>query len=614
MKLVIDIEANDLYQKADDIFIISTLNVDTGKVTSFSDHDPTLPSLNDAFSYLERADLLIGHNVVRYDLPVIEKILGWTFPQEVAYDTMIMSKLNWFPRKTTFGRHSLKAWGNFLGTQKGDFKDFSEYSNEMREYCEQDLQVTYQVYQVLERERKSITRASAQRKVTYEDAIKLEHDISYWSAKQVANGWKVDKEGLWALIEKIGEEIIEIEKEVEPELGDMEILIDKEPKTPRYTKNGNYTQATARMLSELTGDYVDISDAQRESPPIEPGETFQRKQTVKARLGNQEHLKEFLYKIGWVPDDWNWKKIGGEFVKVSPKLTTKSLTALGKIGESIDMYFTLRARKSILEGWLDSIDTDDRLYGDVIDLGAASGRQTHKIIANIPSPKAKYGKEIRELMESDEDKILISADGASYQARIMAHFVKDEEFTREILAGDIHQKNADAIGCSRDKAKPFFFAWAFGAGGAKLGRILGVSAKEGANAKEKFLARWPQLAELTAKVQGAAERGYIKGIDGRRLYTPEAYKAFNYLIQGTEAILMKATIVKINEDFLRGKVEANQLLFYHDECTWELKKKTDVEYATLMIKHWFKEAPKLYGVDIMEAGDIKAGNTYMEVH
>ena len=77
---------------------------------------------------------------------------------------------------------------------------------------------------------------------------------------------------------------------------------------------------------------------------------------------------------------------------------------------------------------------------------------------------------------------------------------------------------------------------------------------------------------------------------------------------------MKATIVKINEDFLRGKVEANQLLFYHDECTWELKKKTDVEYATLMIKHWFKEAPKLYGVDIMEAGDIKAGNTYMEVH
>jgi DNA polymerase I-like protein with 3'-5' exonuclease and polymerase domains len=615
MKLVIDIEANELYHKVTDIFIISTLNIDTGETISYSDHDPTLPSLDDAFEYLTTAEQLIGHNIVRYDLPVIEKVLGWTFSLDKCYDTMIMSKLNWFPRKTTYGRHSLKAWGNFLGTHKGEFNEFGKYSTEMKEYCEQDLQVTYQVYQVLEKERKSITRASAHRKVTYDTAIKLEHEISYWSAKQISNGWKVDKEGLWSLIEKIGEEIYEIEERVEPKLGDMEILIDKEPKTPRYTKNGNYTQATARMLSEWKGDYVDISDAHKETPPIKPGEEFQRKQTVKARLGNQEHLKEFLYKIGWTPDDWNWKKVGGEFVKVSPKLTTKSLTALGDIGVDIDMYFTLRARKSILEGWLDAIDErDDRLYGDVVDLGAASGRQTHKIIANIPSPKAKYGKEIRELMKSEPEKTLISADGASYQARIMAHFVGDEEFTQEILAGDIHQKNADAIGCSRDKAKPFFFAWAFGAGGAKLGRILGVSAKEGAEAKDKFLARWPQLADLTAKVQGAAERGYIKAIDGRRLYAPEAYKAFNYLIQGTEAILMKATVVKINEQFQQDNIKANQLLFYHDECTWELEDPGQVKEAESIIKHWFEEAPKLYGVTIMEAGDIKSGNTYMEVH
>jgi len=496
MKLVIDIEANGLYDEAKEIFIISTMNTRTGEVISYSDHDPELENLSEALTPLSEAEELIGHNLLRYDLPVIEKLLGWTFPTSKIFDTLIMSRLNWFSRSTTYGRHSLKAWGIFLKEPKTDFKEFDKYSKEMLAYCEQDVLVNKKVYDILIREINSISRESENRKVKYKTAIQLEHELSFWSAKQVTNGWKINQEAMENLITKIGIEINEIEKEVEPQLGTMEVLIDKEPKTPRYTKNGHYTVATARMLSEERGEYIDTSDALKDEPPIAPGETFQRKQIVEARLGNQEHLKTFLNSIGWVPDDWNWKKIDGEFVKVSPKLTTKSLKALGNIGEKIDMYFTLRARKSILEGWRECIQ-DGRLYGDAIDLGAASGRQTHKAIANIPSPKAKYGSEIRQLLVSPEDKILISADGASYQARIMAHFVKDQEFTDEILGGDIHQKNADAIGCSRDLAKPFFFAWAFGAGGGKLGRILGVEARDGTAAKEKFLARWPQLATLT---------------------------------------------------------------------------------------------------------------------
>ena len=612
MKLVIDIEANGLYDEATEIFVISTMDVMTGEIISYSDHDPSIENLNEAHAPLLAAEKLIGHNLLRYDLPVISKLLGWEFSLDKVFDTLIISRLNWFPRKTTYGRHSLKAWGIFLKENKLDFKEFDKYSKSMLTYCEQDVAVTKKVYDVLLKEIRSISRESETKLVQYLDAIKLEHSLSYWSNKQVINGWRINQEAMENLITKIGIEINEIEGEVEPQLGTMEVLIDKEPKTPRYTKNGHFTVATARMLSEEREEYIDTSDALKEKPPIAPGETFQRKQIVEARLGNQEHLKTFLYSIGWEPNDWNWKKVNGEFTKVSPKLTTKSLKALGNIGEKIDMYFTLRARKSVLEGWRECIQ-NERLYGDVIDLGAASGRQTHKAIANIPSPKAKYGAEIRELLVCPEDRTLISADGASYQARIMAHFVKDQEFTNEILGGDIHQKNADAIGCSRDLAKPFFFAWAFGAGGGKLGRILGVESKQGSAAKEKFLARWPQLATLTERVQRSAERGYIKGLDGRRIYTPEAYKSFNYLIQGSEAILMKATIVKINEMFKEECLDAKQLLFYHDECTWEIKP-DNVEKATEIIAYCFKEAPKKYGVTIMEAGDIKTGNNYLEVH
>jgi len=609
MKLVIDIEANGLYNEAETIYLISTLDIETGKIVSFSDHDDQLKSLTEAKDYLDSSDQLIGHNLLRYDLPVIKKILGWVFPVEKIYDTLIMSRLNWFSRKTTYGRHSLKAWGTFLGDSKGDFKDFSFYSKDMLEYCEQDVKVNLKIYEALEKERRRIEEQS---KGKYPGAITLEHKLSYWSSLQVENGWMINEKELDNLINKISLEIKAIEEHVEPQLGTMEILIDREPKSPRYTKNGHYTVATARMLSEATGEYVDTSDALRDEPPIKPGETFQRKQIVKARLGNQDHLKEFITKIGWEPDEWNWKKVDGNFIKVSAKLTTKSLEKLGLIGTNIDSYFTLRARKSILEGWKEHIIAD-RLYGDVIDLGAASGRQTHKIVANIPSPNAKYGAEFRSLLTCPTNKTLISADGASYQARIMAHFVNDPEFTEEILAGDIHQKNADAIGCERKLAKPFFFAWAFGAGGAKLGRILGVSSKQGAEGKERFLKRWPQLANLTEKVQSAAERGYLKGVDGRRIYTPEAYKAFNYLIQGTEAILMKATIVDINEKFYTAKIDAKQLLFYHDECTWEILPE-DATKAHEIIKECFANSPKKYGVTIMEAGDIKTGKNYMEVH
>ena len=87
------------------------------------------------------------------------------------------------------------------------------------------------------------------------------------------------------------------------------ITIDKEPKTAKYKKNGEYTSVSARLLSDYLGKYVDVSDALSDNPPIKPHEEFQRKETVEARLGNQEHLKEFLYTIGWQPSQWNWKKI-----------------------------------------------------------------------------------------------------------------------------------------------------------------------------------------------------------------------------------------------------------------------------------------------------------------
>ena len=606
-----DIEANGFQDVADKIWVSVMRNLDTQELHVFSDYDDKYPNLSESFKLLDEATEIIAHNGMRYDRVVLEKVTGYSIDRNKIVDTVIFSRLNDFHRKKTNRRHSLKALAIQAGEeQKQDYQGgFDNYSDEMVEYCIADVDANISVYNLLMREYKEIKKSSP----NYDDSINIEHQVAYWSSKQVENGWEIDEALLNNTIIKIKGEIDDIEKRVEPQLGKLTITIDKEPKTAKYKKNGEYTAVSARLLSDYLGRYVDVSDSLSSSPPIKPGDEFVRTETVDARLGNQDHLKEYLYSIGWEPTQWNWKKVNNEFQKVSPKLTTDSLTPLGTIGNDIDKFFTLRARHSILTGWKEHIH-DGRLYGDVIDIGAATGRQTHKIIANIPSPKAAYGSEIRSMFITPKDKVLISADGAGYQARVVAHFGRDKEMSDEILNGDIHQKNADAIDCTRSDAKPFFFAFLFGAGGLKLGTILGRSAQAGNKAKAAFLGRWPALAELTDKVKNVAQqRGYLRGLDGRRIYTEESYKAFNYLIQGTEAILMKRTIVRINEAFEKEGIEAKQLLFYHDECTWEVSPEDAIK-AEPIIRKWFIDAPKELGVEIMEAGDCKIGSNYLEVH
>jgi len=603
--IIVDIETDGLLTELTSIWCIAIKEVN-GSTLSFSDYDDNLPNNAEAIPYMEAADRIIGHNFIRFDGPAITKILGYTIPCEKIYDTLIMSRLNQFNR---IGKHSMKSWGENLNFPKGDYNDWSEYSPEMMEYCIQDVTVNEAIYHRIVKEADIILSNTSGK---YQQAIDIEHKMSHYTAMQCANGWEFDQEGKLNLMKLIQDELTHIEETVEPLLGSITIMIDKEPKSPKYKKNGEYTSVSARVLGEYLGTYVDPSDALKVPPPIAPGTNFQRSVLTPARIGNQDHLKDYLERNGVVWDDWNFKKVDGSFVKTSPKLTTSALTRIGPTGVMIDRFFTLRARLSVLTGW-EKMYWNSRLHGDVIDIGAATGRQTHIGIANIPSPKAAYGSEIRKLFKVPKGKTIISADGASYQARIMAHFTKDKEFIKEITIGDIHQKNADAIGCSRAEAKPFFFAWAFGAGGRKLASILGIPESAGNKAKNKFLNRWPTLRDLTKRSQVAAQRGYLYGVDGRKIIVEESYKAFCYLIQGTEAIIFKHTIVDINEGFEAAGIKFLQLLAYHDECSWEIDP-VDAGQAEGIIRRCFEETPKKFGITLMCAGDVKCGNDYLEVH
>ena len=613
-KYIFDIEADGLLDNISKIHMIVFKKLGEDEFTVFTDDDPQYSRIANMRQWIaDNVTCLIAHNGVRYDIPALKKVLGYTLPKHVAIiDTLIVSRMNNWPNKRLNRKHSLAAWGDFLGCKKLDFKEFDVYSEEMLEYCKQDCIVNEKIYNFVMSEAGQWMGTYPK----YKDALRMEHDMAGYIAEQCSNGWMFDFEGCAKLIEELTAKMKHIEDTVEPHLGDIIRLVDKEPRTPQYKKNGEYTLASARHISEYLDQVVSPEDALKAEPPMLPGTEFQRRSITPAGMGQQDSVKEYLESLGIKWTEWNWKKVGNDFIKTGPKLNDKDIKAIGHPhADLIADYYTLRSRRSILQGWMDQSNGDGRLHGDVMDLGTATGRHSHKIIANLPSGKASYGKEIRSLFICPEDKVIISADGAAYQLRILAHYLKSDEYTEVVLNGDAHQRHADAMGITRDQAKPVAFGILYGSGGAKVASMMGSDdVKMGTKVRNNFIKNIPNLEALNQKAQDTAKlNGWIPGIDGRKIYCEEPYKALNYLIQSAEAAMMKLTIVDINKGFEKAGIDAKQLLMYHDECSWEIDPK-DAEQATAIIKHWFHHSPRKLGVDIMEAGDIKVGKDYFEVH
>ena len=142
MRLVIDIETDGLYDDVTKVWCAVIKDIDKGTVVSVQSKFSSLKNM------LDRATLVIGHNIIDYDLPVLEKILGITYTGEV-FDTYTASCLLNPDRK---GGHSLEAWGKRLGFAKGDFNDWSKFSSEMLDYCIDDVLLSEKVYYKLEKE------------------------------------------------------------------------------------------------------------------------------------------------------------------------------------------------------------------------------------------------------------------------------------------------------------------------------------------------------------------------------------------------------------------------------------------------------------------------------
>ena len=617
-RIVFDIEADNLLPGVTRIWIFVAYDIDSKEFFIFNDYDSDVKPLSELLEFLDTCETLIGHNILQYDLLVLEKLLGWRPRHSVRLiDTMVMSQVLDYMR-FGFG-HSLKRWGEFFKFPKVEHEDWTQYSSDMRNRCVIDVELNKKVYDHLINE-----MLNRKHKEALSKGIRVECSASYFVGRAQLYGWPFDREKAVVLLNKIEARMNEIKNIIEPKLKTKCVQVDKDPeyKSPAWVANGNYAVRTCGWFNippeegldnrPIFGDYCRV---EFESPEI----------------GSLESVKEYLYSIGWEPDEWNYKDIpGGGKIKTTPKLTEESLKAVGPDGELIDEYTTIRARHSIVKTWVEeNITENNRLHGDCFVIGTPTGRARHSIIANIPKGSTAYGKEVKELFTTLPGYKIVGADSASNQARALAHYLDNPAFTDTIINGDIHSMNRDILesivgkmkGDARDKAKKFYYAFLFGGGGGKLALIITDKrdVKLGSEIKEKFLKSIPGLKELISKLEKQfklsklkTKKSYILALDGRPIYVPSEHKALNYLLQSAEKITCSAAIHLAVKWLEEAKIDYQPLIMYHDEI--EIMVREDqAEEASRLCKLAFAEGPKIFGVTIMD-GDSKIGNNWYEVH
>ena len=152
MAHVFDIETDGLLDTVSKIYLLTIEDTDTGELLEFSDYDESLPSLDAGLKYLSSCRILVGHNIIGYDLVVLKRLKGWKpSKNQVIYDTWIMSQTLRFKRDHL---HGLEGWGKYLGFPKLEHNDWSKYSQEMRTYCRRDVGLNVKVYQHIVEEAK----------------------------------------------------------------------------------------------------------------------------------------------------------------------------------------------------------------------------------------------------------------------------------------------------------------------------------------------------------------------------------------------------------------------------------------------------------------------------
>jgi DNA polymerase-1 len=585
---------------------------------------------------LSRADLVVGHNWLGFDGPVLERLASFTAARVV--DTLVVSRLLNYNQ---LGGHSLDSWGERLGLPKLDFKNFDEYSEEMEVYCARDVDVTHELYK-----RFKPYLGSDQ----WKEPLRLEHEIASLCNTISTNGFSFDIKEAKRLLEEYHSSLSILDRKL------------TEGFPPKYVPIGTITPKATKYGTLHKGNFRWVEDGDLSAFSV--GAPFTRVATKEFNPGSVRDIVDRLNKAGWKPTDRTKGHV--DLLKnlsqkiLDPRAAAEKLAHYQEFGwkvseenlatvpdtapeacRSLVQRLTLASRISDLEEWIGCYnESTGRIHGNFNHIGSWTHRMSHNRpnMANIPGVieldensleldrfKAPLNASLRALWGVPQLGLLVGCDADSIQLRAFAHYIDDEEFTFSLLQGnkkdktDPHSVNQRAIGeiCkTRSHAKTFIYSFLMGAGVPKLAQVLECSESEAHKAKDNFMLRYPKYANWrNVQTPKDAERGYFLGLDGRQVVVTDKHKVISGYLQNFEAVIMKRAVLKWIAQLHREDIPFKLVNFVHDEWQTEVPRDRSLaSYVGEIQAEAIRAAGEELAVRCPQAGSFRVGRNWYETH
>jgi DNA polymerase-1 len=590
--LTFDIEADGLLMDATNVWCaVVNINGQIHTFKPFEDED-----FIQVFSdMLAEADLIVGHNILMYDLPLLKQLYGITYNPNKVRDTLLISRVEQPDRD---GGHSLGSWGSRLGKSKLDFTDFSMYSEEMLTYCTMDVEISVALYNHFA----SIVDMNA-------PYIKLEHQYAYIISLQIQSGFTLNVSEALSLHQELQKEFEEI----------YDYLIETMPKVKDIT---HYKSIKSRGLlrdeTDTTYTYESRGKLAIKEFKFDTPNPTSRQQMV-----------TYLKSLGWIPTVFT--ETGQAKVDESV-LQGTNIEGADRIARMFRLQKMMGMIKDGASGWLKCVDpATSRVHGDVITNGANTGRATHSKpnMAQID----KKDLRMRNVWVAQKGWKLVDCDAASLESRVLGHYLAayDGGLFADVSAnGDLHTHNQELLGLNkRDSAKGILYALIYGAGDMKLGKLAmsdrGITTyseyqqkKAGTQIRNEIADSLTGYTELVSDIKSVFNnRGYLTGLDKRSLYPRKEYSALNLLIQSAGAIIMKQATVNmyllLNKQGYKYGRDYNLVATVHDEAVVECRADIAEDVAELM-KESIRKAGRDFNFKCILDADARIGNTWAEIH
>lgn len=590
---IVDIETDPI--PATRIHLVVAANAATGELQSFRDREALQRFVQ---ACLADGSWFVGHNFLSFDAPTLNRLWDAQLPLDRVIDTLVLSYL-YYPRMP--GGHSLEAWGERFKFPKIKFNDWSSYSAEMHEYCEQDVRLTLRLFTAL-------TKRMRERGFS-ERSCRLEHEIRRVVDKQERNGFYFDIGGAMALRDRIlGEQEAlagPIHKLFPPVLASAGVYNyrTKRDGTPYATFEKHLVNYPKLVLDEENGTYevFDWQDFNIASP--------------KQRL-------EKLLSLGYKPTK---KTKNGNPSIDEDALLEYAISSKQEEMRAIAEWLVLNGRASMLGTWLDNVNYEDsRMHGRVFTCGAGTRRMTHSSpnTANIPKAKekVKYGKECRGLW-TVEDRVrrrLVGYDAKGLEMRCFGHYLDDPVAAELYINGDPHAVNTANLGLppeDRDLVvKNGFYAFLYGATNSRLDLTFNRGRGFGKHAREILLRTTPGLQRLVDQVQAEqAKGGWIECIDGGWVRCDSPHAALNYKLQSAGGIVMKQASIFIDERCEEQGIDHMKVGDIHDEGQHDTAVADADRFGQLAVQA-IRDAGEELNFKVPLDGDYKIGFSWADTH